>query len=178
MPLSAASLALAEAFAFSGLALIHSLVFTVPASTASTTSGCSLRNFCDTMTFVITNFFSGHRAVSSRRTEPPSETSLEAVGSGTQAPSMEPCLKASGVTLLSVRTTETSPLPDSGSTVQPFSEIQLRNATSCVFPFCGVAIFLPLRSSRVLILSGFTTSFTPPDAEPEMIRRLEPLDFT
>ena len=108
---------------------------------------------------------------------PPSATSFEAVGSGTQAPSMDPALKASGVTLLSERTTETSPLPLWASTFQPFSEIQLRNATSWVLPSCGVAIFLPLRSSRVLIFFGLTTSFTPPEAEPPTIRRLWPLDL-
>lgn len=76
-----------------------------------------------------------------------------------------------------MRTTETSPLPLLASTFQPFSEIQLRKATSWVLPSCGVAIFLPLRSSRVLIFFGSTTSFTPPDAEPPMIRRLLPLDL-
>ncbi len=76
--------------------------------------------------------------------------------------------------LLSVRTTETSPLPLSASTFQPCSETQLRNATSWVLPSCGVAILLPLTSLRDLIFSGFTTSFTPPEAEPEMIRRFLP----
>lgn len=40
-----------------------------------------------------------------------------------------------------------------------------------------MAIFLPLTSSRDLIFFGFTTSFTPPDAEPPMMRRLLPWDF-
>lgn len=79
--------------------------------------------------------------------------------------------------LLSVRTTETSPLPLCASTFQPWSAIQLRNATSCVLPSCGVAIFLPLTSFRDLIFFGFTTSFTPPDAEPPMMRRLLPWDL-
>lgn len=92
LPESTFSWALAAAFAWSGLALIHLLVSTEPFSTASTTFGCSLRNFCDTMMFVITNFLSGHSEASSSRTLPPSATSLDAVGSGTQAPSMEPDL--------------------------------------------------------------------------------------
>jgi NitT/TauT family transport system substrate-binding protein len=74
----------------------------------------------------------------------------------------------------SVRTTETSPSPLSASTFQPFSATQLRNATSWVLPSCGVAILLPLTSSRDLILSGLTTSFTPPEAEPPMMRRFSP----
>ncbi len=102
---------------------------------------------------------------------------MDAVGSGTQAPSTEPDLYASGVILLSVRTTETSPLPLCASTFQPFSRTQLRNATSWVLPSCGVAIFLPLTSSRDFTLSGFTTSFTPPDAEPPMMRRFSPSDL-
>lgn len=73
-----------------------------------------------------------------------------------------------------MRTTDTSPLPVFASTFQPCSAIQLRNATSCVLPSCGVAIFLPLTSFRDLILSGLTTSFTPPEAEPPMMRRLAP----
>ncbi len=109
---------------------------------------------------------------------PPSATSFEAVGSGTHAPSIDPALKASGVTLLSLRTTVTSPLPLCGSTFQPCSAAQLRNATSCVLPSCGVAIRLPLTSFRDLILSGLTTSFTPPEAEPPMMRRFLPPDLT
>lgn len=92
LPESASSCLFAEAFASSGLALIHLLVSTEPLRTASTTFGCSSRNFCDTMMFVITNFLSGHRSDSSSSTLPPSATSLDAVGSGTQAPSMEPDL--------------------------------------------------------------------------------------
>ncbi len=80
--------------------------------------------------------------------------------------------------LLSVRTTDTSPLPDCASTFHPCSEIQCRKATSWVLPSCGVAIFLPLRSLTVLILSGLTTSLTPPEAEPLMMRRLSPFDLT
>lgn len=81
---------LAEAFALSGLALIQALVATVPRSTASTTSLCSARNFCDTMMLVITNLLSGHSVDSSRSSLAPWATSLDAVGSGTQAPSMDP----------------------------------------------------------------------------------------
>lgn len=79
--------------------------------------------------------------------------------------------------LLSVRTTDTSPLPLWASTFQPCSAAQLRNATSCVLPSCGVAIFLPLTSFRDVIFLGFTTSLTPPEAEPPMIRRLLPSDL-
>ncbi len=53
---------------------------------------------------------------------------------------------------------------------------QYRNATSCVLPSCGVAIFLPLRSAAEL-MSGLTTSATPPDAEPEITRTASPLDL-
>lgn len=68
-------------------------------------------------------------------------------------------------------------MPLWASTFQPFSAIQLRNATSCVLPNWGVAIFLPLRSSRDLIFFGLTTSLTPPEAEPPMIRRDLPWDL-
>lgn len=40
-----------------------------------------------------------------------------------------------------------------------------------------MAIFLPLTSFRDLIFFGLTTSFTPPDAEPPMMRRFVPLDL-
>lgn len=36
---------------------------------------------------------------------------------------------------------------------------------------------LPLTSFRDVILSGFTTSFTPPEAEPPMMRRFLPSDL-
>src|SRR5262249_25598905 len=127
---------------------------------------------------VITNFLSGHSEDSSSSTLPPSATSLDAVGSGTHAPSTAPDLYASGVTLLSLRTTDTSPLPLWASTFQPLLAAQLRKATSWVLPSCWVAIFLPLTSSRVLIFLGLTTSLTPPETDPEMILRLEPWDFT
>lgn len=86
------SWAFAAAFASSALELMNALVLTEPRSTASTTSGCSFRNSWRTMMFVITNFLSGHRSASSSSTFAPSATSLDAVGSGTQAPSMAPDL--------------------------------------------------------------------------------------
>ncbi len=175
--MSFSSCLLAAALASSGLASIHSLVSTDALRTASTAFGCSSRNFCDTMMFVITNFSSGHSVDSSSSTLPPWATSFDAVGSGTQAPSTEPDLKASGVTLLSLRTTVTSPLPLCASTFQPCSAIQLRKATSCVLPSCGVAMRLPLTSFNDVILSGFTTSRTPPEAEPPTIRRFLPSDL-
>ncbi len=98
--------------------------------------------------FVITNLPSGHSDASSSSTLPPSATSRDAVGSGTQAPSTDPDLKASGVTLLSLRTTVTSPLPLCGSTFQPCRAAQSRNATSWVLPSCGVAIRFPRRPGR------------------------------
>lgn len=117
--------------------MIHALVFTEPRSTASTTSGCAFRNFWDTITLVITNLLSGHSVLSSSSTFAPSATSLDAVGSGTHAPSIEPLLYASGVILLSVRTTETSPLPLCASTFQPLEAIQFSSATSWVLPSWG-----------------------------------------
>lgn len=119
LPVSAASRALAASSASSGWALIHRLVSTDARSTASTALGCLSRNSWRTTMFVITNLPSGHSDASSSSTLPPCATSRDAVGSGTHAPSTEPDLNASGVTLLSLRTTVTSPLPLCGSTFQP-----------------------------------------------------------
>ncbi len=165
---------LAAVLASSRWAPIHAFAPTDARSTASTASGFRSRNSLRTTMFVITNFSSGHRDASSSSTSPPSATSFEAVGSGTQAPSTDPERNASGVTLLSLRTTVTSPLPLSGSIFQPCSAAQLRNATSWVLPSCGVAIRLPSTSSSDVTLSGSTTSFTPPEAAPPTIRRFLP----
>lgn len=98
-----------------------------------------------------------------------------AKGSGTQAPSMSPVAKVCRVCAFSCGTMWTSP-PPLVSVLRPFSCSQWRSATSWVLPSCGVAIFLPLRSSTVLI-SGLTTRKTPPEAAPAMMLIALPPDL-
>jgi hypothetical protein len=47
---------------------------------------------------------------------------------------------------------------------------------SCVFPSCGLAIFLPLRSAG-FVIDGLVTRNAPPDAAPDTILMACLLDF-
>ena len=93
LPESFFSAALAAAFALSGLALIQALVFTEPRSTRLDDVRVLLEERLRDDD-VRDHELLARPQVCSRRAapSPPSATSLEAVGSGTQAPSMEPDL--------------------------------------------------------------------------------------
>src|SRR6266550_2444262 len=128
------------------------------------------------MRWVVTYWPPGHNVFSSTRTlPPPSWTRRVAHGSGTQAPSIWPPLKASSVWALSWGRMETSP-PPSLVVARPLSASQVRSATSWVLPSCGDATVLPRRTAADVI-SGLTTRYAPPDVAPAMIRIAAPLDL-
>src|SRR5712691_6869019 len=119
------------------------------------------------MRWVVTYWPPGHNVFSSTRTlPPPSWTRRVAHGSGTQAPSVWPLLKASSVWALSCGRIETSP-PPSLVVTRPLFANQVRSATSWVLPSRPAAD----------VISGLTTRYAPPDVAPAMIRIAAPLDL-
>ena len=138
-------------------------------------AGFFSRNSVRTIRWVVTNLPPGHSVFSSTSTlPPPSRTSRDAHGSGTQAPSIFLSWKSCRVVAFSLGSTCTSPCTPWLDGVSPFSFSQARSATSWVLPSCGEAIRLPLRSAAEL-MPGWTTSEAPPEVAPEMIRMPSPL---
>jgi hypothetical protein len=106
---------------------------------------------------------------------PASSTSRDAHGSGTQAPSIWPSRNSVSACAFSVGVMCTSP-PPVVSVASPFSFSQLRRATSCVLPSCGVAMVVPFRSLGDEMPSR-TTSAAPPIVAPATMRAETPPDW-